>query len=477
MMRAFRARQFACAAAGRFQCFSTNNVVSDPSALRVMGGELVFAMSPERATSLIRVPGSGFAGAQRLGLIRDMFSPSCAERFTSVSQVLRSLSNRDVLIPAAVTNEPAQRKLVDEYILDEYTGEFVLSCQGHDLLRFLNDEGVRVHLAPDSKFFSSGKPLVSEVRQSTNEVLMLAPTAFESNSLTAQDNAFMNTKLNLARQALRQKVLGEYAGLYEVLSERFGVQVHLFSYEDHHGTPDACFPNNWFSTHVGEGNLRDGQGRLVLYPMKAENRRLERRADLISYLHSLGNYGELLDLTEAEEAADPKYFEGTGTLILDRPRGIAYVSTSQRAHPDLAREWVEKMGYNELVLFSATDKGVPVYHTNVLMGMGTSAAIVCLECIDDPKDRKHLVARLNATGKEIIDITRQQMGQLCGNVLELEDGRGLPILAMSTRSFNAFTPEQKKQIHRNFAGIAHAPIDTLEDVGGGGVRCALAELM
>ena len=185
-------------------------------------------------------------------------------------------------------------------------------------------------------------------------------------------------------------------------------------------------------------------------------------------------YDRIVDLTGEED--NEKYFEGTGSLVLDRPRGIAYVALSERADKGLAEQWVKALGYKDLVTFRSVDShGTTVYHTNVMMAVGTSVAVVCLESITDEAERKRLVDTLSAT-HEIVDITHEQMGNLCGNVLEVRDREGRPVMAMSTRSYESFRPDQREAILRHVHAIHHAPIDTLEHVGGGGVRCTLGEL-
>lgn len=161
---------------------------------------------------------------------------------------------------------------------------------------------------------------------------------------------------------------------------------------------------------------------------------------------------------------------------MDRVNGVAYVDISERAERHLAEQWVSHLGYKDLVTFHSTDlRRKSVYHTNVMMAIGTDVAIVCAESVADEKERRHLLARLGHT-HEVVQISLQQMDSLCGNALELEDGRGLPVMAMSTQAYNAFTEDQRRVMRRHVADIVHAPIDTLERVGGGGVRCTLAEL-
>jgi hypothetical protein len=378
---------------------------------------------------------------------------------------------------AADLTEPHERLVVDQYELCAEDGHYHLLTIGTDFVRFLRGHGVSLRHVPDVRAAvepSATSQGGAEARQSTNEVLMVAPTAFVYNHEAAQDNTFMNATNTATGESLgasvTRRVLHEFSELYDVLTERAGVKVNLFQHSMDHGTPDAVFPNNWHSTHAtGECST----STLVYYPMKCPNRQAERREDIMGVLNHMG-YDKVLDMTGEEQHG--RYFEGTGVLVLDRVRGTAYVALSERAHPDLAQKWVEEMGYKNLVTFHSSDSaGKPVYHTNVMMAVGTGVAVVCLESVADDKERRRLKESLEKT-HEIVDITRDQMAALCGNVLELEDGRGLPVMAMSTRAYNAFTEDQRKAMRRHVAALHHANIDTLEHIGGGGVRCTLAEM-
>lgn len=369
-------------------------------------------------------------------------------------------------------------------VVDEYRrsadGSYHLRTVATDLLSYLRQNAIRTCLAPElgpaaHRLNAVRSAVASGPRQSSNEVLMVAPTAFGFNEQAAQDNSFMHAAARPGEgSSLTCQVLKEFAGLHHQLTEVAGVKVNLFQHGLHHGTPDACFPNNWFSTHpAGEaaGGLK--QNTLVLYPMKCPNRAAERRPEIIDVLKARG-YNAVYDMSPAEKEGG--YFEGTGVLVLDRINGVAYVDISERADEKLAQQWVDRMGYNRLVAFRSTDlRKKPVYHTNVMMAIGTDVAIVCAESVRDDKERRNLLDSLRKT-HEVVEISLQQMDALCGNALELEDGRGLPVMAMSTQAYNAFTPEQRKVMRRHVADIVHAPIDTLENVGGGGVRCTLAEL-
>lgn len=313
-------------------------------------------------------------------------------------------------------------------------------------------------------FERSNGPMIRRHPQTTNRVLMVAPTAFEFNLETAVDNAFMNGSMDVSQ--IRSKLLGQYANLVDVLRKN-GVKVSVFHHEAYHNTPDACFPNNWFSTH-SDADHKD----CILYPMKAQTRRSERRPDIIQYLESLG-YEINSSLLPMEKSA---FLEGTGSLVLNREKRIAYCLISERSHEIVAREWARKMEY-ELVLFHATDSnGKAIYHTNVALSVGTKFAVLCDAAIDDEKERKTVMESLENSAKKVIRITRQQMDRFCGNVLELStQNSNSNILLMSKTAFEGFTAEQRNAIEES-CKIVCADISFLETLGGGSVRCCVAEL-
>jgi len=308
-------------------------------------------------------------------------------------------------------------------------------------------------------------------RQSTNTVLMVAPTCFSYNIETAIDNAFMkNTPLSdLSSIDLQKKVLQEFSSLHLALTQS-GVHVQLFTHETYHQTPDAVFPNNWFSTH---NNLEFGAPTMILYPMKAISRRRERRSSIITHLSQ--RYNNIINLTTSEYGTKPHYLEGTGSIILDRINRIAYVLISERSHQESCAEWGKVTGY-QLITFHASDsKGIAIYHTNVALSIGTTIAIICADSIQDQAERTNVLNTLKSSGKEIILISLEQMSNFCGNVLELSTKDG-EIIVMSTTAYNNFTLEQKTIILKHVKNIVHADISLIETIGGGSVRCTLAEL-
>jgi hypothetical protein len=211
--------------------------------------------------------------------------------------------------------------------------------------------------------------------------------------------------------------------------------------------------------------------------MKSPSRRRERRPEFIERLLSFGRFSTIHDLSQHEASrSEPSFLEGTGALVLDRRNRIAYVALSPRADPTLARLWARIMDY-QLVLFDSVDaQGRAIYHTNVMMAIGTRAAIVCSESIPDEHSRARVLDSLKATDHEIVDISLEQVSAFCGNCLEMESYRGEQNFVMSTSAYDAFTEDQRAVLLDASAGIVHSPIDTIERYGGGGVRCAIAEL-
>ena len=301
--------------------------------------------------------------------------------------------------------------------------------------------------------------------QLASTVLMIRPVRFESNPLTAASNRFQGqTEASAAEQ--QRAALSEFDGLVELLRDN-GIDVVVVEDTAEPHTPDSIFPNNWVSFHA--------DGRVVLYPMEAENRRTERRNDIIESL--VANHGcavsEIVDLTPHEEAG--RFLEGTGSMVLDRVNHIAYACLSSRTHLDALGDFAQRLDY-EVVAFDAVDQdGVPIYHTNVLMNIGERLAAVCDAAIPRDEQRDAVLQRLRDSGREIVSLDYAQLEAFAGNMLELRNANGDRLVAMSRRAFDSLTSEQKLQFEENGRVIA-APIDTIEASAGGSVRCMLAEV-
>lgn len=296
---------------------------------------------------------------------------------------------------------------------------------------------------------------------SARRVLMIEPIGFRSNPETVADNAFQRPPGVDSTQALEMAAREEFARLREALEER-GIAVEQAPTTGDRNAPDAVFPNNWFSTHPG--------GRLVLYPMRSPTRRRERRAEIVQSLR--GRYSDVIDLTAYE--ADDRFLEGTGSLVIDERAGIVYASESFRTDLRLIHEWAERMGLDPVVFHAVDSEGRPIYHTNVVMAVGSGWAVVCADAID-ALDRGEVVATLLETGHETLHISLEQMTAFCGNLLELENEEGKKLIVMSDRAFDAFNDEQRTALAAH-AELVHANLATIETHGGGSARCMLAEL-
>jgi hypothetical protein len=294
---------------------------------------------------------------------------------------------------------------------------------------------------------------------------MIRPANFASNPETLASNRFQSSAARMNAAEIQRAARTELDGLATALSNA-GVSVHVFDDTPEPVKPDAVFPNNWFSTHA--------DGVVVLYPMLAPNRRLERRLDIVAALHSRNGFHvhDTIDLTHRE--LDAKYLEGTGSLVLDRIHRIAYACLSPRTDLDVLGEFGQRLDY-EIAAFDAADaNGAPIYHTNVLMSVGTKWAAVCTQAIEQGR-RAATVALLESTGHDIIELTLEQMHSFAGNMLELRTRDGGLVIAMSKTALDSLAQEQRTKLESH-ATIVSAPIPTIERLGGGSVRCMIAEV-
>ncbi len=301
--------------------------------------------------------------------------------------------------------------------------------------------------------------------QLASTVMMIRPVRFESNPLTAESNRFQG-KNEASAAAQQARALEEFEGLVAALREA-GIEVIDIDDTPEPHTPDAIFPNNWISMHA--------DGRVVLYPMEAENRRTERRMDIVEHLDKQAGrvVTEVIDLSGHE--GNGHFLEGTGSMVLDRSNRIAYACVSSRTHLDPLGDFAQRMGY-EVVAFEAVDSdGVPIYHTNVLMNVGEVLAVICDEAIPREDQRNAVMTRLRETGHEILSLTYAQLDAFAGNMLELRNNQGERVLAMSRQAFDTLDNEQRAVLEAN-GRIVSAPIDNIESSAGGSVRCMLAEV-
>ncbi|PJR03392.1 citrulline utilization hydrolase CtlX [Avrilella dinanensis] len=306
------------------------------------------------------------------------------------------------------------------------------------------------------------------MKQITNTVLMIRPIAFRMNEQTAVNNYYQKVLDALTPETVNAKAQEEFDHFADVLKQN-GVNVVVVQDTKEPDTPDSIFPNNWISFHEN--------GDVVLYPMFAENRRLERREDVLDILEEQDFVIEnVMDYTSAEE--ENMFLEGTGSMILDRANKKVYCALSPRAEEELVIQFCED---NEMlpVIFESyqTVNGERklIYHTNVMMCLGETFAVICLDSIDDKNERKNVVKQLKEDGKEIIEITEEQVNNFAGNMLELTDDKGEKLLIMSTQAYNILTPNQIKTLEKH-ARIVHSSLDIIEACGGGSARCMLAEV-
>ena len=300
-------------------------------------------------------------------------------------------------------------------------------------------------------------------RQQASRVFMVEPTYFGYNSQTAHSNAFQK-KTTLAPEQIQEQALAEFRNFVAQLKE-VGIEVYALKSSAKTPLPDAVFPNNWISLHAN--------GTLVLYPMLTENRRAERDPEIIAYLESKLAIQQIKDFTAAEDVN--AIVEGTGSIVFDHIHKIAYACLSERTEQALFEEICRFLNYRAIAFTALDVAGKAIYHTNVMMSVAEDYALVCLESIPSQKERDLLKQTLTATKKEIISISLEQVNAFAGNALELRNLEGKRYLVVSRTAFNALTTHQKKIIERS-AQLLPIDISTIETIGGGSVRCMLAEI-
>lgn len=304
--------------------------------------------------------------------------------------------------------------------------------------------------------------------QTTSKLLMVRPARFSYNEETAQNNYFQQ-KTELSDQESEQdriaeNALREFEAFVKLLKAN-DVDLTVVQDTAEPKTPDSIFPNNWFSSHF--------TGELVLYPMFAPNRRLERKPHILNLLKRNMNHRKVVDLTFWENEGE--FLEGTGSMVFDRRKKIAYCCRSPRTSEKVLADFCSRMNYQP-VIFDAIDKNNnQIYHTNVMMEIGMQVAIICLESIKDKEEQKKVISQLTSTGKIIVDISLDQVSHFAGNMLEVKSRNGNPLMVMSASAHNALTAEQENIIS-TYNKIISADLETIEKNGGGSARCMLAEI-
>lgn len=300
-----------------------------------------------------------------------------------------------------------------------------------------------------------------EIEQSTNAIVMIRPHRFHPNPETAADNAFQQAITEGEMPAVSTAAQREFDEAVETLRAA-GVTVHVVDDTATPEKPDAVFPNNWFSTHH--------DGRIALYPMYSAARRRERRHDLIDELRKNYRITDVVDYSLCEEQGH--CLEGTGSLVLDHVNKIAYASLSHRTHPEVLKRFCDDFGYEPVTFRSQSADGRPVYHTNVVMCVGTDFAILGTGMIPDEAERVGVQNLLEATGKEVIDVTPAQISEFAGNAIELHDEAGKKLLVLSARATASLTNAQRATIER-YARLVPLSLPTIE-LAGGSARCMIA---
>lgn len=302
------------------------------------------------------------------------------------------------------------------------------------------------------------------MEQTTDTLLLVRPFLFRKNEETAVNNYFQ-TDLSASQQPIQaQKEFDEFV---QTLSNE-GINTIVLQDQGLYDTPDSIFPNNCISFH---------HHTAVCYPMFAENRRRERQLDYFRPLQEQGiTFDNIIDYTGYE--GQNRFLEGTGCLILDRVNHIAYCSLSPRADEDIVRQFCADLNF-ELFIFEAYQtvggQRQPIYHTNVLMSIGTRFAILCTDSIDNINQRTKLLQRLHESGKTVVEISEEQMNTFAGNILEVKTTAGHPCIVMSSSAYNSFTAQQRSLLS-TWGKLIHSPLDIIETAGGGSARCMLAEV-
>jgi hypothetical protein len=298
--------------------------------------------------------------------------------------------------------------------------------------------------------------------QSTDSVLMIRPGRFYPNPETAADNAFQRDA-NRDLDALTLVARNEFDAAVQML-RMAGVNVHVFEDTAEPEKPDAVFPNNWISTHH--------DGRIALFPMYSHLRRRERRQDIVEELCKHYRVTEVIDYSAFED--EGCCLEGTGSLVFDHLNRFAYVSLSNRSNPRVIQRFADDFSYEPVIFTSIGPNGQPIYHTNVMMCIGTAFAMVGLDMIPNKAERQQVRSRLEKTGKEIVELSADQITNFAGNAIELQNKSGEKLLVLSNRAARALTEEQRKTLTR-YARLLPLELPTIE-LGGGSARCMMATI-
>lgn len=304
-------------------------------------------------------------------------------------------------------------------------------------------------------------------QQTTDTLMMIRPVAFHMNEQTAVNNYYQKVIDGLSPDEVQQKALKEFDGFVDTLKAA-GIHVVVFDDTQEPATPDSIFPNNWVSFHQN--------GEILLYPMFAENRRFERRADIIDAVKLQFEVNSTHSLTDWENKC--KYLEGTGSLVLDRVNSIVYAAVSDRTNLHVLTDFTRHLDY-EAIVFEANqtvgDQRLPIYHTNVMMCLGEGFALICADSIDNEIEKKQVFHSFENTQKEVIFITEEQKERFAGNMLQVKNSQGEKYIVMSESAYKSLDEDQLTQLCRH-GQLLYSSLDTIEALGGGSARCMLAEV-
>ena len=296
--------------------------------------------------------------------------------------------------------------------------------------------------------------------QNTSQLLMIKPVDFGFNVETAVNNAFQSASIETAQQ----NALKEFNDFVTLLQDN-GIHVTVIEDTPIPHTPDSIFPNNWISFHA--------DGTIILYPMFATNRRAERKQHVLDIIKNMFVVKQAIDLTKYEN--ENLFLEGTGSMVLDRENKIAYACLSPRTSEKVITEFCRIRNYKAVTFTAADNNDIEIYHTNVMMCVADKFVVICLDSIINQEERKKVIETIAQTGKEIIEISQQQINAFAGNMLQVINTNNEKLLIMSTQAFHLLSNQQKNRLEK-YNRLLHSPLDTIEKAGGGSARCMLAEI-
>ncbi len=300
--------------------------------------------------------------------------------------------------------------------------------------------------------------------QCTSTVLMIRPKHFGFNDETATDNVFQEDPGDLKSVDVEKRAVEEFDAMVNTLRTN-NVEVLVIEDTDTPVKPDAVFPNNWVSFH--------DNGAVITYAMNSEKRRLERRDDVVEQVMEMYGFDRRYSLEQYENKGH--FLEGTGSMVLDRKNAVVYACISERTNPLLLDKFCALTGYQRVVFSASSKDGTPVYHTNVMMSLGDQFAVVCMEAIEQEKDRAQIEYNMSQTGRILIPITLDQLHAFAGNMLQLVDQSGKPLIVLSGRALHSLDADQLEAL-REQGKLVHCDIPTIETYGGGSTRCMMAEI-